>query len=67
MYEWGRANVQHDKSIHQCTLCVCLKRAMVYVFMHGAGAVAPRHQEAGTALKTDAQDRSSPVQHTGVR
>ncbi|XP_028258244.1 alpha-ketoglutarate-dependent dioxygenase FTO isoform X2 [Parambassis ranga] len=30
-------------------------------------AAAPSHQEAGTTLKTDAQDSSSPVQHTGVR
>lgn len=30
-------------------------------------AAAPSHQEAGTTLKTAAQDSSSSVQHTGVR
>lgn len=29
-------------------------------------AAAPSHQEAGTTLKTAAQDGSSPVQHTQV-
>lgn len=43
---------------------MCLKRAKTYIFL--LSAAAPIHQEAGTTLKTEAQDRSSPVQHTGV-
>lgn len=65
MYERGRANVRHDKSTQRGPLCMCLKRAKAYSFM--ISTAAPSHQEAGTTLKTDTQDRSRPVQHAGVR
>lgn len=55
MYEWGRANALHDKSVHRGLHVRYLKRAKAYSLM--PSVVASNHQETGTTLKTDARDR----------
>lgn len=43
------------------------REGLQYFFFFMLSAAAPSHQETGTTLKTDAQDKSRPVQHTGVQ
>lgn len=57
MYEWGRGNAQHDKSVHRGLHVHAWKRAMAYIFMPSVVASNRTKKKQGQPwkpmLKTD--------------